>query len=318
MSQLSTVISDNESEVDQAELGIISDYSASDPYLTDTDFAHMYRITINHHNYTQQHLTFHYNEMMERICSKIKRNNINNCQSDLMEWMFPSGGPAPRCPQLVAMTSAYLAHTGYTKKDIRKVITFPDSSRSYWALIHLELPTSKYMSGAATDLHHFFHFTSKAGIYGITSNLKDWMLSPEEQRDTIPLKQPIILPTQGKDRSGSDYLGAHGLFYVDQQDVESNCTERRHVVDMANNFGKNYMNMAIYAQVHGVRKKINGGGSDAAQDELKIGKDGLVVANVGSRKACIKASHIVPSGILIKLDSSPPTGWSASHPLRLT
>ena len=318
MSQLSTVISDNESEVDQAELGIISDYSASDPYLSDTEFAHMYRVTINHHNYDQKYLTCHYQLIMERICSKIKRNNINNCQSDLMEWMFPSGGPPPRCPPLVAMASAYLAHTGYTKADIRKVITFPDSARAYWALIHLELPPSQYMAGAATDLHHFFHFTSKAGIYGITANLKEWMQSPQEQRDTIPLTKPIILPTQGKDSSGASYLGAHGLFYIDQQDTASNSTERRSLVDMANNFGKNYMNMAMYAGVHGVRTKIKGGGSDAAQEALKVGKDGLVVANVGSRKACILASHIVPSGILIKLASAPPTGWSASHPLRLT
>ena len=316
--QLDTIPSDAESEVDPLELGAISAYAASDPWLSDTDFAHMYRIQINHHNYTQEYLTYHYRLMVDKICSRIKRNNINGQQQDLEDWMFPSGGPAPVTPPLVAMTAAYLAHTGFVKADLHKIITFPDTAGNYWALMHFNLPQSRYMPGVASDTHHFFHFTSKAGLYGITSNLKDWMNLPTEQREVFPLINPIILPTQGKDKSGTDYPGAHGCFYVDQGDVESNCYQRRQLVDFATTFGKNLMNVAIYARVCGPRTKIQQGGSDAAQDALKIGKDGVILANLGGRKACVKATHIIPSGILFKLDSTGPTGWSSSSPLRLT
>ena len=315
--QLATVDSDDGSEVDPAELGIIGAYSSSDPWLTDTDFAHMYRVRINHRAFTTEYLKHHYSEMVDRICKKIKNNNINGCQAKLKAWMFPDGGPPPVTPALVAMVSAYLVHNGYNKHHIRKVISFPDTAEDYWALIHLEMPTNDFLTGVSSDLHHFFHFTSKAGFYGIVSNLKDWMDS-EASHQGLPLTSPIIMPTQGKDKAGDNYKGAHGLFYVDQGHAEGNSYERRQLVDMASTFGKNLINIAIYAQVNGPRAKVNGGGSDGAQDILKVAKDGVIVANLQGRKACINASHILPSGILLKLDSKGPSGWSPSSPLRLT
>ena len=103
----------------------------------------------------------------------------------------------------------------------------------------------------------------------------------------------------------------------DQQDSEANCYERRQVVDMARSFGKNQHNIAIYARVSGPRTKISQGGSDAAQEALKIGKDGVVVASLGQRKACVRASHIVPEGVLLKVNAAAPSGWSSSSPLQL-
>ena len=210
-------------------------------------------------------------------------------------------GHAQPLPMVIYIT-AYLAHTGFHHKQIRKAVAFEDSNGDYWIQLLFHIPM-QYLPGAASTICHFFHGTTQAGLYGILTLLQEFLSMTEL---TIPLTKPIIMASPGNIKKDiiSPYQGFFALHHDDEGSIPANAACRQAIIDKFRTHGKNYLDIAFHGQVSGPKSRVHNGGAWGAQIEVSnknclVGSLGLVLlgTSVGSvgKRSLVWAAAAIPA-----------------------
>jgi len=223
--------------------------------------------------------------------------------------------------KMVTYISAILTISGFLPRNIHKLIPQMDKNGHLWCILEFTTVPNPHrtIAGGSTSSHFTVHASTAAGTIGILLNTHDWRGDPQP----IPLTKPIIYPTTGYYDTNSQipFRGHFSLFYEEGSDTSYNTQARISLINALTDFPKNAINVGVTSRVIGVRESHVRKNCGTAQQSLIYPKDPhtpTIVASLGGYKACIRADHNIPSGVIFNVTAPTPPGWSSLRPFVFT